>query len=527
MRYVNIQLIRKGGWPMEHTAQFEKAIEAALKESENYYRTIFENSGTAIMITEDDMTISKANKEWERLFGYTIEELEGAKWPYLFPGEAGTKMQEYHRSRRINSRLVPTRYNTRIRDKAGLMRDCLAVVDLIPDSTRSVISLVDISEYNRVNRALRATSTVNTAMLHAKDEQTLLDTVCQSIVEIGGYRFVWVGFVADNPWKNIYPVASYGNEDGYLQVLLPVLAYPEEFPGPAVSAIRTKQTYICRDIQTEPLFYTKQEALERGYQACITIPLSSSGNGVYGILVIYSGESDVFDTEEVMLLKEMAGDLAFGINSLRAREERAKAAEDLELNLAKMHRILMQTVESLATALETRDPYTAGHQEKVAWLATLIAKEMGLSADEVEGVSVAGILHDIGKIVVPSEILSKPGRISEVEFALIKGHSQAGYEIIKNIEFPWPVREMVLQHHERLDGSGYPLGLKGEQILLGAKILAVADVVEAMSHHRPYRAALGVELALEEISRNKGILYDSEVAEACLRLFREKGLAFS
>ena len=155
-----------------------------------------------------------------------------------------------------------------------------------------------------------------------------------------------------------------------------------------------------------------------------------------------------------------------------------------------------------------------------------MATDMGLTDDQVEGVRITASLHDIGKIGVPAEILSKPGRLIDIEFNLIKNHPQTGYELLKDIEFPWPVAQIVLQHHERMDGSGYPQGLKSEDILLEARILAVADVVEAMASHRPYRAALGIEAALEEISKNEGILYDAEVVDACLKLFTEKGFKF-
>jgi putative nucleotidyltransferase with HDIG domain len=177
----------------------------------------------------------------------------------------------------------------------------------------------------------------------------------------------------------------------------------------------------------------------------------------------------------------------------------------------------------MALTVEARDPYTAGHQRRVADLARAIAEEMGLSKERIEGIRVAGGLHDIGKINIPAEILGKPGRINNMELGLIKMHPQVGYNILKGIEFPWPVAQIVLQHHERMDGSGYPQGLVGGDIVLEARILAVADVVEAMSSHRPYRPAHNIDKALEEISQNSGILYDPEVADVCLRLFTEKG----
>lgn len=184
---------------------------------------------------------------------------------------------------------------------------------------------------------------------------------------------------------------------------------------------------------------------------------------------------------------------------------------------------LQGTVEAIGTLVAARDPYTAGHERRVAYIAERIGKELGLPAEQVEGLRVTGFIHDVGKIAVPAEILSKPGRLDEVEFALIKRHPRTGYEVLKTIDFHWPVAEAVLQHHERLDGSGYPQGLKGDSILLEARIIAVADVVETMATHRPYRPSLGMEAALLEIERGHGSLYDVRVVDACIDLFRRKG----
>ena len=176
--------------------------------------------------------------------------------------------------------------------------------------------------------------------------------------------------------------------------------------------------------------------------------------------------------------------------------------------------------------VETRDPYTAGHQRRVSTLARTIAQEMGFTNDVVDTIRMAGIIHDIGKISVPAEILSKPGKISDIEMSLIKVHSQSGYDILKEAELPYPIAEVVLQHHERLDGSGYPQGLKGDQILAEAKIISVADVVEAIASFRPYRPGFGIDIALGEIEKNKGILYDEKAVDVCIKLFQEKGFKF-
>ncbi len=207
--------------------------------------------------------------------------------------------------------------------------------------------------------------------------------------------------------------------------------------------------------------------------------------------------------------------------------EQKKTEDSLKETLAKLQDTLEKTIHAFASAIEKKDPYTAGHQKRVAQLAIEIAKEMGLSESSQRTVYFAGLVHDIGKISIPMEILSKPGRLNNAEFEVIKAHPQTGYEILKEIEFPWPIADIVLQHHERLDGSGYPLGLKNDEITLEARILAVADVVEAMASHRPYRPALGIDEALKEINEKKGILYDPDVVNACIKLFKEKGFNFS
>ncbi len=212
----------------------------------------------------------------------------------------------------------------------------------------------------------------------------------------------------------------------------------------------------------------------------------------------------------------------------RADLEARKAAEQsLRESGEKLLRSLEETVRSMAALVELRDPYTAGHQRRVADLSVAIARELGMSEDEIHGIYLAAIIHDLGKIQVPVEILVKPGELEEAEHKLIREHSRVAYDILKDIAFPWPIAAMVYQHHEREDGSGYPQGLKSAETLLGAKILAVADIVESMSSHRPYRPAQGIEAALAEIERGRGVQYDVAVVDACLKLFREQGYQFS
>ncbi|MCK4309468.1 MAG: PAS domain S-box protein [Candidatus Atribacteria bacterium] len=206
--------------------------------------------------------------------------------------------------------------------------------------------------------------------------------------------------------------------------------------------------------------------------------------------------------------------------------QRKQAEQQVKQGYEKLQRTMEATIYTISKIIETRDPYTAGHQNTVSQLSVAIAQEMKLSEDKIEGIRIAALVHDIGKINIPAEILSKPSKLNEMEFSLIKNHPKVSYDILRKIDFPWPVAQIVLQHHERLNGSGYPQGLKGEKILLEAKIIGVADVAEAMSSHRPYRPAFGIDKALEEISQNRGILYDPEVVDACIRLFKEKDFEF-
>jgi putative two-component system response regulator len=201
--------------------------------------------------------------------------------------------------------------------------------------------------------------------------------------------------------------------------------------------------------------------------------------------------------------------------------------QKVEQKTSEIQEMLQGSILSMSLMSEIRDPYTAGHQQRVAQLACAIAADLGLSAKIIEGIRIAAILHDVGKIRTPVSILTRTGQLLEAEMAVIKIHSQVGYEILKNIPFPWPCAQMVLQHHERLDGSGYPLGLRGNEMLLESKILAVADVTEAISSFRPYRPAQGIDAALEEIKKNRGITYDTDVVDTCLGLFKTGSFQFN
>ncbi len=214
------------------------------------------------------------------------------------------------------------------------------------------------------------------------------------------------------------------------------------------------------------------------------------------------------------------------VEETRERRKRKKAEEEIKIGYERLHKILFESVYAMSTALEFRDPYTAGHQKRVAELASAMSRSLGLTEEQTDGIYLAGMVHDIGKIYVPAEILTRPGKLSDAEFTMMKEHPETGYKILKDVDYPWPIAQAVYQHHERMDGSGYPRGLSGDNIILEARIIGVADVMEAMASHRPYRPALGTEVAMAEIRKNAGKLYDKKVAESCLSLFKG-GFTFS
>lgn len=382
-------------------------------------------------------------------------------------------------------------------------------------------------ELKRLNRALRTVSTSNQTLIHAANEDALLHDVCRVVVETGGYRLAWVGFLSEAPGRPVLPQAWAGDERGYLAGSAISWGESGLGPGPAGTAARTGDVIITNDIASEPDSTWRRAALERGFAAAMAFPLLDSGGHPRGVLAIYAGEPHVFGRGEVAILSELAGDLSYGINALRASAARVLAEERAHEWEQRLAGSLKQTVGALAGIVEQRDPYTAGHQRRVAALAVAIGRALKLDPQRLEGLSVAGLVHDVGKIHVPMEVLSRPGRLSDLEFDLMKLHAESGFRILQDVSFPWPVAEMVHQHHERLDGSGYPKGASGEAVLLESRILAVADVVEAMASHRPYRPALGLKAALEEIERGSGKVYDSDAVSACIRVFREQGFRWT
>ena len=626
-----------------------KNLYKEIQESEERYRTVFENTGAATVTLEENMTISLANGEFISLSGYSKKEIENKmKWTDFVLPEDLERMKKYHLSRREAGEKAPTEYEFRMIDKKGNIRDIFLKIGMVPNAKKSAASLTDITELKKVqeglrssreeyfnlfnnandlihaispdrkflavnkkwletleysqeevkglrsidiirkdklkqineqmqeirkgksigfetvfisksgkeinvegrgnglfkdgkfvsamgifrditerkqvekkikhlNLVLRAIRNVNQLIFQENDRERLIKGVCNSLTETSGYYHSWIVLLDQEGKIDIYAEAVLGDD------FLPKLKQLKKGELTAYGQIALKQrdVVIIKDPASDcPDCPLVQVCSAKG--SVMTIRLGREGK-IYGVMSVSVPADFITDKEEQALFTEIAKDISLGLHSIEMRKKMNEQTRDLKQNYKRTKRAMDTTIQTMSKIVEAKDPYTSGHQKRVSQLATAIAKELNLPKDKTEGIRIASIIHDIGKVSIPTEILSKPTTLSDIEFSLIKSHSQIGYNILKSIDFTYPVAQIVLHHHERINGSGYPNQLKEDEILLEAKIIGVADVVEAMSSHRPYRPALGIDVALDEIIQNKGILYDPEVVAACVKLFREKG----
>jgi len=513
----------------------KKRAEENQRAAALYARSLIEASLDPLVTINPAGKITDVNRMTEEVTGIGRERLIDTDFADYFtePDKARAGYQEvlargYVRDypltiRHRTGRTTDVLYNASVyRNEAGELQGVFAAARDVTERKRAELAL------RRADRALRTLSACNEALVRAANEPGLLDAICRLVVETGGYRMAWVGFPEQDAASTVRPVARHGDGGDYLATAHISWADTEPGHGPTGTAIRTGTVQIDQDFLSNPaLAPWRQASIRRGYQSSIALPLKSAAAATLGVLTIYASEPDAFNEAEVALLRELAEDLAFGIETLRTRSERDAAVREQFHQAELLRQSLQDSIKAIADTVETRDPYTAGHQRRVGQLAIAVARELDLPEHEIRGIGLAASIHDLGKISVPAEILARPGKLSAIELMLLKNHAQAGFDILEDIQFPWPIASIVLQHHERQDGSGYPQGLQGEQILLESLILAVADVVEAMASHRPYRAALGIESALQEIERGRGTAYDAAVVDACARLFAEKRFAFS
>jgi PAS domain S-box-containing protein/putative nucleotidyltransferase with HDIG domain len=435
------------------------------------YRALFENTGTAMITISEDTTIVLANNEFENMTGYSKRDVEGVmKWTSLVHQEDLPTMQDYHVLRRYNPHFAPRSYYFRFHHKNGEIRNAIVTTTMIPSTGQSIASMIDVTEKARAEEELK----LNSQLLDLASEAIFMHDFSE--------QFIYVN-------RACTELTGYSKEE-----LLGMKA--RQLDTPEYAAVR--RTHIRKIMETGAGTFEAPTRRKDGTPYYIEVHCK---------IIEVNGSKYVF-------------------NSARDITQRKEAEKALQQSYGKLQKTLDGFIGTIATMSETRDPYTAGHQRQVSKLAHAMAGEMQLEPNICESIRIAGVLHDIGKLSIPAEILSKPGKLSNAEFAIIKRHPEVGCDILKTIEFPWPICGIVSQHHERLDGTGYPVGLKGDDICLEAKILAVADVVEAMASHRPYRPSLGIDVALDEVVKNKGTKYDMDAVDACVRLVNQKGFSF-
>ena len=463
-----------------------RLVEEKLRKSEDKFRKAFYTSPDSVNINrlEDGMYIS-INPGFSRITGYTEEEIIGKTsieyniWNNL--EDRNRLVEGLKRDGKV------TNLEADFRMKNGEIRHGLmsaSIIDL--DGVPHILNITrDITDRKQAERALRESEKKYKWLT-----EKMLDVV----------------FITDLNLRTLYVSPSIKAQLGFT---------PEERIAQDIHEQMTPESLsVALDALSQEQELEKQGHADPERTVTIEVEYYHKDGSTRWIENILSGVRD-------------ERGVAIGLHGVsRDITERKKSEQDLKESFQRLRQSLQATVQAMAVTVEARDPYTAGHQRRAADLARAIAEEMGLSGEQIEGLYMAAKIHDIGKIAIPAEILNKPNRLTTVEFGLIKTHSQSGYDILKDIEFPWPIARMILEHHERIDGSGYPNGSTGDHLLPESRILSVADVVEAMASYRPYRPALGVKEALLEIERHAGMLYDPAAADACLRLFRSRGFQF-
>ena len=406
-----------------------------------------------------------------------------------------------------------------LRNDSYLTRDPQTGEEVIQATIRDITPVRRAQEsIGRLNIVLRTLRDVNVLITREGSRDRLIKAVCDILVERGGYLHAWIALLEASARVAIAAEAGLGQHFSAMLALLNQGHLPQcgrQVLTESDAVVLRAPGSACRDC---PL----QRVNARQGRICVRLEY---GGEVYGFLAA-AVSSRLIPEEERSLMIEVGADIALALHNADLEAKRSRAQQELAESFEKLRGALEATVRAVAATAEKRDPYTAGHQERVARLACAIAEEMSLPQEQVQAVRVAAILHDIGKVSIPVDILNKPGPLNELEMRFIRTHPQTAYDIVQAIPLPWPVAAIVLQHHERMDGSGYPAGLSGDDILLEARILGVADSVEAMAAHRPFRPAMGLEVALREISRHKGVLYDPRVVKACLRVFNRRGFQF-
>lgn len=487
----------------------------------------FAQDGKAVLDVST-LTIVEANPAAERLTGFARSELMGMDLTQLAPPVDHARIREEIGA----GRMEPTVYlGFNILRKDGrtlpISISSSGVLDLhgralVILEFRDITGLLEAErQLSAQNWALAAFSTAAETLGHAETDEQLYKGICEAITAQSAYILAWVGLAKDDLAKSVQIQAASGVGAGYLEDL--PISWDEAAAsgqGPVGRCLRSGEIEILEDAEESLSFAPWRERARRhGIRSSVTVPLDRGG-GLRGVLAVYSTLPGAFRQEAVAIFERLGSLTARGIWALEQKRQ-------LDAERERLAEALAGAVFGMVAAMEARDPYTASHENRVADIALAIGGEMGFSESRLHGLKLAAMVHDVGKIGIPSEILNKPGRLSPAEYALVKEHPEIGYTILKDIPFTWPVASMVRQHHEKLDGTGYPLGLKDAEILPESKVLAVADIVEAMGSDRPYRASMGIDAALAEIEGMAGTKLDAEAVRICCALFRERRLVLS
>jgi putative nucleotidyltransferase with HDIG domain len=386
-----------------------------------------------------------------------------------------------------------------------------------------VVSESAQAELEKRGWALSALSAAAAALARADSADRLVAEVCEAIAAQGPYMLAWVGKAEDDKDKTITVLGGAGSAIAYLDNIS--ISWSEHNVtglGPAGLTVRTERTCVMEDSELDSGFAQWREVAKKfGIRSAIGCPIPDGLSHPFGVLMVYSKLPNAFGPSEIQLFESMAHEIGFGVRSIERQRKLDDQIHEKELIQERLAGALKATIEAMSRTMEWRDPYTAGHQKRVALISAAIAKKLGLNNEQIEALYMAAMVHDLGKVAVPAEILTKPSRLTDLEMQMVQGHAESGYQILKDIPFPYPIAEMVYQHHERLDGSGYPRALKDDAICLEARILAVADTIEAMATHRPYRPGRGLDVAIKEVMAEAGSKLDQGIANAAFELYSD------
>ncbi len=375
--------------------------------------------------------------------------------------------------------------------------------------------------------ALSAFAGAVSALSKSETMPELLESICKAITNNTPFVLCWIGMAVADAEKSVAVLAAAGEASQYIGELN--ISWDANSPygqGPTGRCLRTRSLQIMSDSGHDGSFQPwLEKASAFGIRSSLSVPLlHPDGNAA---LMIYSRAPDAFSESVLHVFESLAMEVSNGIEKIRLKEKLAAEQAERAVYQKQLDEALYQTIRALSLTLESRDPYTAGHEERVSEIACSIARALGWSQFRIQGLRLAALVHDIGKIAIPSEILTKPSRLSNAEMALIREHPETGYRILKDIPFPWPIARIVREHHEKIDGTGYPQGLRGDQILEESRILSIADIVESMASFRPYRQALGIDIALKEIRRVAGTQLDPELVGVCESLYAQSPEIFN